>query len=166
LALAELHVTGGPGILETEASYGDFVMQLDCRVDGDGLNSGVFFRSIPRDYANGYESQIHNGIRDGDPTKPVDAGTGAIYRRATARRVVSRDHEWFAKTIIATGPHFAVWVNGYQVTDWTDTRQPHDNPRDGLRLAPGTISLQGHDPTTNIRFRNLLIAELPAADGK
>jgi hypothetical protein len=159
----ELHVKNGPGILETEASYGDFVMQLECFVDGEGLNSGVFFRSIPRDYANGYESQINNGVKDGDPTKPVDAGTGAIYRRTAVGRVVSRDREWFAKTIVAAGPHIAVWVDGEQVTDWTDERPPHDNPREGCRTAAGTISLQGHDPTTNLRFRNLRIAELPAA---
>jgi hypothetical protein len=158
---AELHVTSGPGELETEASYGDFVMQLECFVDGDGLNSGVFFRSIPCDYANGYESQIQNAVKDGDPTKPVDAGTGAIYRRTTARRVVSKDREWLTKTIVATGPHIAVWVNGEQVTDWTDDRPPHENPRNGQRLKPGTVSLQGHDPTTNLRFRNLRIAELP-----
>jgi hypothetical protein len=162
-ATSELHVTNGRGILETDASYGDFVMQLDAYVDGDGLNSGVFFRSIPREYANGYESQIHNGFKDNDPTKPTDFGTGAIYRRTPARRVVSKDREWFTKTIVATGPHIAVWVNGYQVTDWTDTRPPHENPREGLRTKPGTISLQGHDPTTNLRFRNLKIAELPVS---
>jgi hypothetical protein len=76
---------------------------------------------------------------------------------------VSKDHEWFTKTIVATGPHIAVWVNGEQVTDWTDERPPHDNPRNGQRLKAGTISLQGHDPTTNLRFRNLRIAELPSA---
>ena len=157
----EVHVTNGRGILETDASYGDFIMQLDAYVDGDSLNSGVFFRSIPREYANGYESQIHNVYKDDDPTKPTDFGTGAIYRRVAARRVVPKDREWFTKTIVATGPHIAVWVNGYQVTDWTDERPAHDNPREGLRTAPGTISLQGHDPTTNLRFRNLKIAELP-----
>jgi hypothetical protein len=158
---AELQVLGGPGELETNDSYGDFVLQLDCFVDGDALNSGVFFRSIPGEFANGYESQIHNAVKDNDPTKPVDAGTGAIYRRTTARRVVSKDHEWFTKTIIATGPHIAVWVNGYQVTDWTDDRPSDPNPRKGLSTEPGTISLQAHDPTTNLRFRNLRIAELP-----
>jgi hypothetical protein len=161
---SELHVTNGRGILETDASYGDFVMQLDAFVDGDRLNSGVFFRSIPRQYADGYESQIHNGFKDGDPTKPTDFGTGAIYRRVAARRIVAKDHEWFTKTVVATGPHIAVWVNGYQVTDWTDERAPDDNPRSGRRLAPGTISLQAHDPTTNIRFRNLRVAELPEGD--
>ena len=156
-----LHVTNGSGQLESDATYGDFVMQFDTRVDGDGLNSGVFFRCIPREYMNGYECQIHNTVKDGDPTKPADFGTGAIYRRVPARRVNARDHEWFATTLVATGPHIAVWVNGLQVTDWTDPRPPHDNPRNGLRTAAGTIAIQGHDPTTNLLFRNLRIGELP-----
>lgn len=157
----ELRVTNGSGKLESDATYADFTMQFDTRVDGDGLNSGVFFRCIPREYMNGYECQIHNGMKEGDPTKPSDFGTGAIYRRIPARRVNARDHEWFTTTIVATGPHIAVWVNGLQVTDWTDPRPPHDNPRNGLRTAAGTISLQGHDPTTDIRFRNMRIGELP-----
>lgn len=157
----ELRVTNGSGQLESDAMYGDFTMQFDTRVDGDGLNSGVFFRCIPREYMNGYECQISNRITDGDPTKPTDFGTGAIYRRIAARRVNARDHEWFTTTLVATGPHIAVWVNGLQVTDWTDKRPPNDNPRSGLRTAAGTISLQGHDPTTDIRFRNMRIVELP-----
>ena len=82
---------------------------------------------------------------------------------APARRVVSKDHEWFTMTLVPTGPHVSVWVNGYQTTDWTDTRPEHENPRNGLRTKPGTIALQGHDPTTNLRFRNLRISELPEA---
>lgn len=158
----ELHVTNGRGQLESNDVYGDLMMQLQCRVDGDGLNSGVFFRSIPHDFQNGYECQINNAIKDNDPTKPADFGTGAIYRRIAARRVVSKDHEWFNLTLSATGPNMAVWVNGYQVTDWTDKRPPHENPRNGLRTKPGTIILQAHDPTTNLRFKALRIAELPA----
>ena len=59
-----------------------------------------------------------------------------------------------------TGLHMAVWVNGYQVSDWTDRRAPAENPRKGLRLKAGTIILQGHDPTTDFMFRNLRMAEL------
>jgi hypothetical protein len=157
----EIAVKNGPGQLETDGSYGDFVLQLDAKVNGEGLNSGIFFRCIPGDVLMGYESQIHNGMKDGDPTKPLDAGTGAIYRRTTARRIVAKDNEWFTKTIVADGPHIAVWVNGVQVTDWTDDRKPDENPRRGLRTAPGTIAIQGHDPTTDLLFRNLKIAELP-----
>jgi hypothetical protein len=156
-----LRVRNGRGQLESEGQYADFIFQLEVLVNGEHLNSGIFFRSIPGDFQNGYESQIHNGFRDGDPTQPIDAGTGAIFRRQNARRVVPRDFEWFHKTIVADGPHMAVWVNGYQVTDWTDTRAPDENPRRGRRLEAGTLIIQGHDPTTDLSFRNMRIAELP-----
>ena len=156
----ELRVLDGRGQLESEARYGDFLLQLECRVDGDALNSGLFFRCIPRDFMMGYEAQIHNGMIDGDPTQPVDCGTGGIFRRQDARRIVARDREWFGMTISADGPHLACWVNGFQVSDWTDNRKEDANPRRGLRTKPGTLAIQGHDPTTDLLFRNLRIISL------
>jgi hypothetical protein len=156
----EIHVLSGSGQLETADVYGDFVLQLECQVNGDDLNSGIFFRCIPREKMNGYESQIHNAFTGDDRTKPVDCGTGGIFRRQNARRVVADDHEWFHKTIIADGLHMAVWVNGFQVSSWTDDRPPEANPRRGSRLYAGTICIQGHDPTTDLLFRNLRIVEM------
>lgn len=156
----DLNVKNGRGQLETEDTYGDFILQLECKTHAERLNSGIFFRCIPGDVMMGYESQIHNGFKEGDRTKPIDCGTGGIFRRVDARRVVSDDLTWFAKTIIAEGPHVSVWVNGFQVTDWTDTRKQDENPRKGLRVEPGTIMIQGHDPTTDISFRKLRISQL------
>jgi hypothetical protein len=130
-------------------------------VNGDGLNSGVFFRTLREGRWAGYESQINNRMKDGDPTKPADFGTGGIYRRQPARRVVAKDHEWFTNTIVADGPHMAVWVNGYQVSDWTDTRPAKESAREGLRLKGGAIAIQGHDATTDFLFRNIRVVELP-----
>jgi hypothetical protein len=157
----DLQLTNGPGQLATVDEYKDFVLQLECKVNGDGLNSGIFFRTLPQGRGNGYESQINNVFKDDDPTKPADFGAGGIYRRQPARRVVAKDGEWFFKTMVADGPHMAVWVNGYQVSDWTDTRPAKENAREGLRLRPGVIAIQGHDPTTNFWFRNFRLAELP-----
>ena len=39
----ELHIKEGPGDLQTEAQWSDFLLQLDCRTNGKHLNSGVFF---------------------------------------------------------------------------------------------------------------------------
>jgi hypothetical protein len=157
----ELHVTStGRGCIESDAQFGDFVLQLECISHAPSLNSGVFFRCIPGEFMNGYESQIHNGIKNGDRTQPVDCGTGGIFRRVNARLVNANDQEWFTKTIIAAGPHISVWVNGHQVTDWTDDRKPDPNPRNGLRLEKGTLQIQGHDPTTDLSFRNLRAREL------
>jgi hypothetical protein len=157
----ELQVLDGPGQIETERELGNFVFQIDCKINGDGLNSGVFFRTLTEGRWAGYESQLNNVFREGDRTKPADFGTGGIYRRQAARRVVADDHEWFTKTIVADGPQMAVWVEGYQVSDWTDERPPRDNAREGFRADPGVIAIQGHDPSTNLLFRNIRAAELP-----
>jgi hypothetical protein len=162
----ELHVANGPGHLATEAEYTNFILQLECKVNGDRLNSGVFFRALrpqgtKHGRVDGYECQIHNGFKNGDRTKPSDFGTGAIYRRQAARRVVANDREWFAMTLVADGPHMATWVNGYQVTDWTDERPVKENPREGRRDGGGIIAIQGHDPTTDFLFREIKVGELP-----
>lgn len=156
-----LNVKNGRGQLETEAQFGDFVLQLECFSNGKHLNSGVFFRSIPGQLTNGYECQIQNGYKDGDRTKPIDCGTGGFYRRQDARKVNADDFTWFHMTLAVDGPHMAAWVNGVQVSDWIDTREPNENPRNGLRTAPGTLILQGHDPTTDLSFRHLEAGETP-----
>ncbi len=159
-----IHVVNGLGFLETEATAGNFVLQFEAKTNGDKLNSGVFFRAMPGTKeapSHGYEFQIQNGFKDEDRTKPADFGTGAIFRRVAARRVVSNDREWFTATLIADGPHFTTWVNGYPVVDWTDEREPNENPRNGLRLEAGHFSLQGHDPGTDLNFRNFRLTPLP-----
>jgi len=75
--------------------------------------------------------------------------------------IVAKDKQWFHATLIADGPHVSVWINGYQVTDWTDEREPHANPRKGKRLEAGHLSLQGHDKTTDLNFRNLRVGAIP-----
>lgn len=156
-----LNVKNGNGQLESEGQFGDFVLQLEIFSNGKHLNSGIFFRCIPGEFQQGYESQIQNGFKAGDRTQPIDGGTGGFYRRQNARRVVPNDFEWFAKTLVVSGDHMATWINGYQVSDWTDTRSANDNPRAGLRLKAGTLAIQGHDPTTDLSFRKLRIAEMP-----
>lgn len=178
-----LHVKDGNGDLQTKKQWSDFILQLECKVNGDNLNSGIFFRCLPDLYQQGYEAQIHNGFTDTaqktytlssyDPkthklkekqtvkSKAKDYGTGAIYRRIPARFQAAKDGEWFTMTVLARGRHIATWVNGIQVVDWTDHRPLDENPRKGCRLKAGAISIQGHDPTTDLSFRAFRVAELP-----
>jgi hypothetical protein len=157
-----LNIKNGPGDIHAERSYGDFVLQLEIISNGKSLNSGVFYRANLGTFWEGYEAQIRNQWEGDDRTKPVDFGTGGIYNRQKTRKVVSSDNEWFTMTVVATGNHHATWVNGYQVTDFTDMAAPfQENARRGSRTAPGSISLQGHDPTTDLSFRNIRAAEYP-----
>lgn len=161
-----LNILDGRGQIETEAVYKDFLLQLDIISNGDQLNSGVFFRGPAKVIWKGYESQIRNQWEGDDRARPVDFGTGGIYGNQPARWVVPDDREWFQKTIVCDGNHMAVWVNGYQVSDFTDTRavSPDSNGKQGYVPGPGTIHLQGHDPKTNLSFKNIVIQEYPEGD--
>jgi enamine deaminase RidA (YjgF/YER057c/UK114 family) len=151
-----IRAQGGPGCVEYQpAQFGDLVLQLDVRTRLRHANGGVFFRAIPGDFMNGYEAQVYSHSLDGDPGRPDTWCTGGLDDHQNARRMVSRDGHTFRMTIIAQGPHLATWVNGYQQTDWTDERPPHDNPRMGRRVAAGVIQLQAHDPGTDVEFSNI-----------
>jgi hypothetical protein len=161
-----IQVSGGPGFLETTDTFDDFILQLESQTNRSAVNSGVFFRAVAGTKeapSHGYEMQIQNGTLDGDRTRPADSGTGAIFRRIPARYVVANDEEWSSQTLIAQGNQISTWVNGYQVVQWKDTRAPDPNPRRGRRDAAGHVSLQGHDETTDVSFRNLRIHPLHKA---
>jgi hypothetical protein len=155
-----LLLTGGKGHLELLQSYANGCIQFAVETLADSVNSGLFFRCIPGEDTNGYECQIHHGFRE-DRRRPVDAGTGAIFRRQNARAVLSDENKIAYICVAADGPRMSTWVNGVQVVDWEDTRAAHPNPRKGLRTEAGTIMLQAHDPTCRIRFDGLSICPLP-----
>lgn len=157
----ELNVKDGNGDLQSEGQYQDFVLQLEVISHGKHLNSGIFFRALPGEFWQGYEAQIRNQWEGDDRTRPVDYGTGGVYNRQKSRKVVSSDHEWFTYTIVADGLHVALWVNGYQTADYVDEQKPAPSARKGSYAGKGCITIQGHDPTTNLSFRNIRIAELP-----
>ncbi|MGB0738844.1 MAG: 3-keto-disaccharide hydrolase, partial [Planctomycetaceae bacterium] len=123
----------------------------------------IFFRSIQGTAdapSNGYEMQLNNAMKDGDPTQPADSGTGAIFRRVSARRVVASDNQFFTAVLIADGDRLLSWVNGYQVVNWRDERDDDLNPRRGRRLQAGHLILQGHDPGTDVDFRSIRVHSL------
>lgn len=160
LADGSLRIEGGKGQIETKQLYGDFVLQMEGILDHDKSNSGLFFRCIPNDPLNGYECQLHQGFLDGDRTKPADGGLGGIFRRQNARAVLGEPLKPFFVTVVAQGPHIATWVNGIPIADFTDTRKEDPNPRKGLRVAPGSLMFQGHDPTTKITITSLRVLGL------
>lgn len=167
-----IHAESGPGFLESDDTFGDFVLHVEANIkdekaiaDGRPANSGVFFRAIKgteKAPSHGYEMQIQHDFKNEDRKQPLDYGSGAIYRRHAARYIVANNNEWFTETLIAQGNRIATFVNGYPVLHWVDDRPADENPRKGSRTEAGHLSLQGHDPTTDLLFRSLRFSELPS----
>jgi len=159
-----IQLTNGPGFLETEDTWADFVLQFEVHTNAKNINSGVFFRAAKgtaENPSNGYELQICNSFANGNRAQPNDYkggfGTGGIMHRAPARYIVADDMQWATMTLVADGPRFSTWVNGFPTAHWIDNREPNDNPRKGQRLKAGHLSLQGHDDETDVNFRTLRI---------
>ena len=149
-----IHVEGGPGQLETRAEFGDFVLQFEAEIhslrSAPNVRSGFFIRGVPGNLWSGYKIVLDNWVKEKNPKKPLDFGTGGIFGRQAARRIVSKDQGPLEVTVIANGPHIATWVDGYQETDWTEFADP--------KLS-GTFSLQALEPATNVDFRKVRVQE-------
>lgn len=167
-----INIKNGGGELQSEWTGDDFVFQITVISNGKNLNSGIFFRALPGQFWQGYEAQVRNewdgyskdekrNAAPEDRSKPVDIGTGGLYNRQPTRRVVSSDGEWLTMTLVAQGKHMATWVNGYQCTDYNDEQADAPSARKGRYLGKGCFGLQGHDPTTDLSFKNVRVAELP-----
>ena len=166
-----IHVKGGEGFLESESQHKDFVLHAQARTNAEAVNTGIFFRAeagTEKAKSNGYEMQVDNSRIEPEASAPganddvpKNAGTGAIFRRVNARRVVGKDKQWATVTLIASGPRISAYVNGYAVVHWEDTRPTDPNPRKGQRLDAGHFSLQGHDPGTDASFKAITICDLP-----
>jgi hypothetical protein len=146
----------------TEKTYGDFILELEFKVDPE-LNSGVQVRSESRpDYKNGV---VHGYQVEIDPSGR--AWSGGIYdesRRGWLKdlkenepaRKAFKQNEWNKFRIECRGDSIKTWLNGVPAADLKDDKT--------LR---GFIALQVHGvgdrkSPLHVRWRNLRIRELAA----
>jgi hypothetical protein len=71
------------------------------------------------------------------------------------------DNEWFTLYIKVDGKHVVTKVNGKVVVDYTEPDNVEREERfAGRLLGSGTIAIQGHDPDSEVHFRNIRIRPL------
>ncbi len=161
-----IHGQAGTGQLETTAMYDDFVFQASIRVnakDKSHPQTAVFFRGDPGQLFSGYAMSVRNEFNNG---RASANSTGAIQGLVTPRKSSAADNQFVTATIAARGRHIQVWVDGYPVSDFQDTRAEGTAPQKDARTTAGTISLQSPDEKANLDFRRILVAQLPKTLGK
>lgn len=144
--------------MATEVDYGDFILELEYKLDAD-MNSGIQFRSESKaDYRDG---RVHGYQMEIDPSPR--AWTGGIYDEArrewlytleynTAAKSAYKKGDWNKCRIEAIGPVMRVWINGVATANLVDDMTPK-----------GFIALQVHaigkeeEAGKTIRWRNIRI---------
>jgi hypothetical protein len=137
--------------------FKNFEMSLDV-LTKPGANSGVYFHTEWQDSgwpAKGYEVQVNNTQKD--PKR-----TAGLYGIKDNLEAVAKDDAWFTLLIRVEGRRITTSVDGRVVIDFTEPEgwAPPANFA-GRKLAHGTFALQGHDPDSEIHYRNIKVRVLP-----
>jgi hypothetical protein len=141
----------------TTRSYTNFVLRLEFKVLGEGVNAGIQIRSqrVPDHHeVSGYQADL------GGPS-----WWGCLYDETRRNRVLAQANteavkrvlkpgDWNRYEIRCEGPRIRLAINGLETVDYVET--------DPAIPLFGIIGLQIHGgPPTEAWYRNITIEELP-----
>jgi hypothetical protein len=132
-------------MLRTEKKYGDFIVELDARWEGDP-DSGLFVREPALQMQIGTSISLKREL------------TGSFYLKGYPEHAQAKDAvklikrgEWNTLRLEARGDTFKVSINGKPASQFTDAKYG----------APGPIAVQIHAKLKmKVEFRNIRIAEI------
>jgi hypothetical protein len=136
--------------------FKNFELKVDLMTK-DKSNGGIYFRTKVQEQGwpeYGREVQVNN--THGDPKK-----TGSLYNLVNVLEAPAQDNKWFTEHIIVKGDHVTILVDGKKVVD-TTIPEEFQGAKSGLGRWPesGTIALQGHDPISEVHYKNIRIKPL------
>lgn len=130
-------------MLWTEKAYGDFVLECEARWSGE-IDSGIMLRKP--------ELQLQMGISRSlkrDLTGSFYTGGAEKYPEAGQAKNLAQHFkpgDWNHYRLEARGDTFTVWLNGVQVSQYTNAKYAGPAPI-GLQIHPGLAM--------RVEFRNL-----------
>lgn len=117
-------------------------------------NSGVYFHTEFQDTgwpSKGYEVQVNNTHKD--PKK-----TAGLYGIKDNFEAPAKDGEWFTLHIKVEGKHIVTKVNDKVISDYTEEENVERPPQfKGRLISHGTFAIQGHDPGSEVHFKNIAV---------
>jgi hypothetical protein len=119
-----------------------------------GSNSGLYFHTRYQESGwpeIGYEVQVNQ--THGDPRK-----SGGLYGVRDVLTAPAKDNAWYTQEIIVRGKRIITKVNGKTLIDYTEP----DDVTGSRKLSRGTFAIQGHDPKSLVRFKNIVVKPLRA----
>jgi hypothetical protein len=122
-----------------------------------GANSGIYFHTQYQESGwpdTGFEVQVNNSHTDWKRT-------GSLYDVVNIKEVYVKDMEWFTEYIKVDGKHVIIKLNDKTVVDYTEPADYKPEPgQTNHFLSSGTFALQGHDPKSEVHFKNIMVKVL------
>ncbi len=123
---------------------------------GPESNGGIYFNTKyqadgwPR---GGFECQVNNTHADWKKT-------GSLYDLVNVGLVVAKDNQWWTQEIIVEGSKVTVIIDGKRLFEYNEPPGTQPGKDFERKLSEGTFALQGHDPKSIIRYRNIRVKRL------
>jgi hypothetical protein len=138
-----------------EKPFKNFHLKVEVMTE-PGSNGGIYFhtRYQATDWPKaGFESQVNNTHSDW-------IRTGSLYGLVNIGRVAAQDKSWWTQEIIVKGNSVTVIVNGLRMFEYIEPPGAQAGNPFTRKLSEGTFALQGHDPKSTIRYRNIRVKRL------
>lgn len=137
-------------------NFKNFELKVDV-MTYPGANSGIYFHTQYQESSwpkYGFEVQVNNSHTDWKRT-------GSLYDVVNIKETYVKDKEWFTEYIKVDGKHVTVKINDRTVVEYTepDDFKPAPGQTDHF-LSSGTFALQGHDPNSEVHFKNVKVKVL------
>lgn len=137
-----------------EKPFKNFHLKVEVMTEPKS-NGGIYFHTKyqARDWPRGgFESQVNN--THGDWKK-----TGSLYDVVNVGVPAAEDRKWWTQEIIVEGNKVTVKVDGKTVLQYLEPAGAQAGQFE-RKLSEGTFALQGHDPGSTIRYRNIRVKRL------
>ncbi|MEQ8847048.1 DUF1080 domain-containing protein [Botrimarina sp.] len=137
--------------------FDDFELWVEVMTEPNS-NGGVFFHTEYQEEgwpAKGYEVQVNQTYQD-------RRKTGSLYGVVDILdESPVEDNQWYVEHVKVEGDRVVIRVDGEVTVDYTE---PENVEREGRmaerKLGKGTFALQGHDPGSTVRYRQVWVKPL------
>ena len=135
--------------------FKNFDLKVDVMTDPVS-NGGIYFHTKyqPEGWPKaGFECQVNN--TQSDPIK-----TGSLYALVNIFKSPAEDGKWWTQEIIVKGNSITVLVDGKRVLQYNEPAGAQPGKDYARKLDEGTFALQGHDPKSVVRYKNIRVKRL------
>ena len=135
--------------------FKNFHLKVDVMTEPNS-NGGIYFhtkyqaKSWPK---AGFECQVNN--TQGDWIK-----TGSLYGLVNVSQSLATDKKWWTQEVIVEGNKVTVKVDDKIVLQYIEPAGAAAGKDFGRKLSEGTFALQGHDPGSTVRYKNIRVKRL------
>jgi hypothetical protein len=138
-----------------EKPFKNFHLKVEL-MTGPNSNGGIYFHTKYQAQGwpkGGFECQVNNTHSDW-------IKTGSLWGIVNVGLCPAQDNQWWTQEIIVQDNSVTVLVDGKKVLQYTEPAGAQAGKEFERKLSAGTFALQGHDPNSVVRYKNLRVKRL------